>query len=101
MYFTAQYHSETALSGWDSYSFSPSNNARSIMRNYLSNRWIKIGLAFAIFGWGPLWIIVLLASIGPWPDPNPNPIGPGLLFFFTFWPAVACLITGILQVRRG
>ena len=47
----------------------------------------------------PLAIIVL-AAVGLWPDPNPNPIGPGLLFFFTFWPAVACLSIGAFQVRR-
>jgi hypothetical protein len=42
----------------------------------------------------------LLATIGLWPDPNPNPIGPGLLFFFTFWPAVICFGIGVFQVCR-
>jgi hypothetical protein len=43
-----------------------------------------------------------LASVGLWPDPNPNPIGPGLLFFFTFWPAMICIAIGVRQVvRRG
>lgn len=75
--------------------------SKGIMKNrYLRNRMIQIGLALVIFGWGPLWIIVLLAAIGLWPDPNPNPIGPGLLFFFTAWPVIICLAIGIFQVRR-
>jgi len=31
---------------------------------------------------------------------DPNPIGPGLLFFFTAWPAIICLGIGVYQVRR-
>ena len=45
------------------------------------------------------WEHVVLAGIGLWPDPNPNPIGPGLLAFFTFWPAVACIAVGVVLVR--
>ena len=70
------------------------------MKDYLANTWFKLGLGLAILGWGPLLAIILLAAIGLWPDPNPNPIGPGLLFFFTFWPAVVCLIIGTVQTRR-
>jgi len=40
------------------------------------------------------------AAVGVWPDPNPNPIGPGLLFFVTFWPALICLVVGVVRVRR-
>lgn len=47
------------------------------MKEYLANRWSRIGFWLAVFGWGPLWAIVLLAAIGLWPDPDPNPIGPG------------------------
>jgi hypothetical protein len=70
------------------------------MNSFLANRWSKIGLALVVFGWGPLCLIVLLAAIGLWPDPNPNPIGPGLLFFVSFWPAVICLGIGLYQTRR-
>jgi hypothetical protein len=70
------------------------------MKGFLSNRWSKIGLAFVVFGWGPLFLIILLSGIGLWPDPNPNPIGPGLLFFFTFWPAIICLGIGTYQTCR-
>lgn len=70
------------------------------MQKYLANKWFKIGLALVIFGWSPLLIIILLAAIGLWPDPNPNPIGPGLLFFFTAWPAIICLAVGYKQANR-
>jgi len=70
------------------------------MKEYLGNVWMKSGLALAVVGWGPLWVIVLLAAVGLWPDANPNPIGPGLLFFVTFWPAVLCMAVGAFQVRR-
>ena len=43
--------------------------------------------------------IIAAAAVGLWPDPNPNPIGPGLLFFLSFWPAVICIIIGIVRVR--
>ncbi|MCP9472817.1 MAG: hypothetical protein NNA30_08810 [Nitrospira sp.] len=70
------------------------------MKEYLANRWFKAGFWLAVVGWSPLWVIVLLAAIGLWPDPNPNPIGPGLLFLLTSWPAVILLGIGVFQVWR-
>ena len=70
------------------------------MKTFVANRWSKIGLALVVFGWGPLVLIIVLASIGLWPDPNPNPIGPGLLFFVTFWPAIACFAVACIQTWR-
>ena len=69
------------------------------MRDYLKSGWVRNGLALLVLGSGPLWTIVLLASLGWWPDPDPNPVGPGLLFFFTFWPAIICLVVGVARVR--
>jgi hypothetical protein len=70
------------------------------MKEYRKNRLVQIGFWLLVIGSGPLFGIILLADIGLWPDPNPNPIGPGLLFFFTFWPAVICLGIGVFQVWR-
>jgi hypothetical protein len=70
------------------------------MKAYLQNRWVMISLALVVLGWGPLVGIILLAAAGLWPDPNPNPVGPGLLFFVTFWPAVFGFIVGAFQVWR-
>ena len=70
------------------------------MANYQLNAWLKTGLWLVVLGWGPLLAIVLMAGLGLWPDPNPNPIGPGLLFFVTFWPAVSCLVVGGFKAWR-
>ena len=71
------------------------------MSAYLCSWWVRAGLALLVVGAGPLVFIIVAAAVGLWPDPNPNPIGPGLLFFFTFWPAVACIVAGVVLVRRA
>ena len=55
-----------------------------------------------ILGSAPLLTIIFLSKIGLWPDPNPNPIGPGLLVFVTFWPGVILMAAGIFRsaIRR-
>jgi hypothetical protein len=68
------------------------------MRDYLHSRLVLVGLGLLIFGSGPLLGIIALAGLGLWPDPDPNPIGPGLLAFLTFWPGVICLGVGIMRV---
>jgi hypothetical protein len=70
------------------------------MRSYLQSTWTKVGIGLLAIGAGPLLFIILAAAVGLWPDPNPNPIGPGLLFFFEFWPAAICIVVGVLRVRR-
>jgi hypothetical protein len=69
------------------------------MSAYLQSGWVKFGLVFLLVGAAPLLFIIVAAAIGLWPDPNPNPIGPGLLFFFTFWPAIICILIGVVRVR--
>jgi hypothetical protein len=63
-----------------------------------------VGFALLVLGTGPLLLIVIAAGLGLTNDPNPNPIGPGLLAFFTFWPAVILivwgLVTSVLRYRR-
>ena len=71
------------------------------MVDYLRSTLVRIGLGLLVIGTGPLLFIIVAAAVGLWPDPNPNPIGPGLLFFFTSWPAVICLVVGIVRVRAG
>lgn len=71
------------------------------MDDYLANRWIRIALWLMAIGWGPLLGVLLLAALHLWPDPNPNPIGLGLLFAVTFWPVANCGCAGAFQVRRG
>jgi hypothetical protein len=70
------------------------------MREYLQSRLVQVGLGLLILGVGPLLFIIVAAAVGLWPDPNPNPIGPGFLAFLTFWPGVITLGMGIGRVRR-
>jgi len=69
------------------------------------SRLFWIGLALLAIGTGPLLAIVLAAELGLLSDPNPNPIGPGLLAFFTFWPAAILtawgLIASVVRYRRA
>jgi hypothetical protein len=69
------------------------------MRSYLQSPLVKAGIVLLVVGSGPLLFIVVAAAVGLWPDPNPNPIGPGLLCFVTFWPAVICIVVGVNRVR--
>ncbi|MFL5238037.1 MAG: hypothetical protein ACJ8EL_10625 [Rhizomicrobium sp.] len=61
--------------------------------------WIGVGLL--LLGSGPLLIIVTASSLGLLSDPSPNPIGPGLLFFFTFWPGAVLTILGLARRHRA
>lgn len=72
----------------------------SFLKPFLSNRWTQTGLGLVALGWGPLFAIILLSQFGLWPDPNPNPIGCGLLFAITFLPALNCLTIGSFQALR-
>jgi hypothetical protein len=91
--------SGTAEVRWDETGplFRDSGSNSSFRTNCLRNRTIKIGLALLIFGTGPLDIIVLLSKLGIG-DPNPNPIGPGLLAGLSFPAGIICVIAGVLQV---
>jgi hypothetical protein len=69
------------------------------MKDYFSNGLFTAGLIVLVLGSSPLIAIILLAKIGVWPDPDPNPIGPGLLTFITFWPGVLLMIIGAKRVQ--
>ena len=72
---------------------------------YLRSRWVRAGLALLVVGAAPLVAIILAAKLGLWPDPDPNPVGPGLLFFFSGVVATVCLAIGValvwLELRRA
>jgi len=59
-------------------------------------RMFWVGLGLLVLGTGPLLAIILAASLGLLSDPDPNPIGPGLLAFFTLWPAVILTVWGLI-----
>lgn len=59
-----------------------------------ARRLIWAGTLGLLLGSGPLLACIILA-------PGSNPIGPGLLFFFSFWPSFGCLAAGLaLKIAR-
>jgi hypothetical protein len=60
------------------------------------SRLFWIGLALLVLGTAPLLLTIVAAELGLTSDPNPNPIGFGLLTFFTFWPAVILIVWGLV-----
>jgi hypothetical protein len=52
-----------------------------------------------VVGATPLLVIVVAADLGLLRDPNPNPVGPGILFGLTLWPAIICVVVGVIRVR--
>jgi hypothetical protein len=69
------------------------------MSRYWQSRLVKTGVVLFVLGSGPLLLIIAAAAIGLWPDPNPNPVGPGMLAALTFWPAVICIGVGVVRVK--
>jgi hypothetical protein len=67
---------------------------------YLANRVFEAGFWLLILGSGPLLTIIVLATLGLWPVPEP-PIGPAMLAGFTFLPALICMGIGAAHVWRG
>jgi catechol 2,3-dioxygenase-like lactoylglutathione lyase family enzyme len=60
---------------------------------------IRLGTIIFVLGTGPLLLIILLAKLGIG-DPNPNPIGPGLLGLLTFCPSVFIIALGLVRLRE-
>jgi hypothetical protein len=69
------------------------------MKGYFSNWLFTVGFIVLALGSAPLLTIIVLAKIGVWPDPDPNPIGPGLLTFVTFCPGVLLMFIGARRVQ--
>ena len=59
---------------------------------------LRIGLGLLAVGTGPLLLFVMADELGLISDPNPNPVGLGLLFFFTIWPALGLTAFGLLRL---
>jgi hypothetical protein len=71
-----------------------------MISRYLKSYWVRGGLIVLLVGSGPLFLIIGAAAMGLWPDPDPNPIGPGILCGVTLWPAIICILVGAVRVRR-
>ena len=75
------------------------------MKLHLNKFWqskcFVTGALFVLLGSGPLLLVIVLASLGLTKDPNPKPVGFGILAFLTFWPGIILMLVGLLKsVRR-
>ena len=69
------------------------------MKLYLGQFWRSgyfiAGAILFVIGSGPLLTIMALAGLGLTEDPNPNPVGCGILAMFTFWPSLILMLVGL------
>jgi hypothetical protein len=61
-------------------------------RKFRVSTLVWIGLTMMVVGTTPLLLVLWLTK-----DPNPNPVGPGILSFLTFWPGLGLVIEGIIR----
>ena len=62
-------------------------------RDYLQSRWVRAGFAIVAGSAAPLMFVIVASSLGLWPDPNPNPVGFGLLL--VAGGALGTMLTGL------
>lgn len=60
-----------------------------------------IGLAILVVGGAPLFGFIVADMLGLLSDPHPNPVGPGILFFISFWVGVGVMAIGFVQALLG
>ena len=70
------------------------------MSSLWRSRYFVAGGLLLLIGTGPLLTVILLARLGLTRDPNPNPVGLGILAFLTFLPGVLLMVLGFLTWRR-
>lgn len=58
------------------------------------------GIILLVIGSGPLLVVILLAALGLTEDPNPNPVGLGILAMLTFWPSVSLIVISLRASLR-
>lgn len=62
-------------------------------------------MVIAAVGSAPLLSMIAASKIGVIDDPNPNPVGFGILAALTFWPGIAAAVVGVvlsvLDLRRS
>lgn len=72
-----------------------------MIKRLLGSKLFRAGLIVTAVAYLPLLSIILAAKVGLLKDPNPNPIGPGLLAFTLSWVGLGLMIAGALKTLRA
>lgn len=72
----------------------------NLIERFFNNKIFKIGFWLFVIGTAPLLLTVFLIDIGL-VSKHANPVGLGLLFFFTFPPSLLLIAIGAWQVLFG
>ena len=67
------------------------------LNRFWRSRYFVAGALLFVLGAGPLLVVIALARLGMTEDPNPNPVGFGILAFLTFWPSIALMLVGFAR----
>lgn len=70
-----------------------------MFKRLLASKLFRAGLIVTAVAYLPLILIILAAKVGLLKDPNPNPIGPGLLAFTLSWVGLGLMVAGALKAR--
>jgi hypothetical protein len=70
------------------------------VNRFWRSRYFVAGALLLVLGSGPLLLVIALAGLGMTKDPNPNPVGFGILAFLTFWPSIALMLKGLYDSWR-
>lgn len=70
--------------------YTNSMRTKGLVSTVLTDRLLIAGVVLLAVGTGPLLVVILF-------DPAANPVGPGLLAFLTFWPAVMLTLVGLVR----
>jgi len=68
---------------------------------YWDSKLVRVGTVLFVLGSGPLLLIIAAADLGLTRDPNPNPVGFGILAGLTFWPSIIMIVAGVVSVARA
>jgi hypothetical protein len=63
------------------------------MRTIFGSAIFWLGLVVVVLGSGPLAVAAAYATMHG--DLSPNPVGLGILAFFTFWPGILLILIGL------
>lgn len=62
----------------------------AMLKALFGSWWLWGGVGLLLIGTGPLVLTMLL-------DPTANPVGFGMLTFFTFWPSLLLIAAGLIH----